>query len=53
MLTNHEILKHNEVNNECEFLHFALLFEVEPDTYKKALDEKVCKFEIIEEWRAI
>jgi hypothetical protein len=47
-LANHEVIPDNEVN-EGDFLHFALLADAEPLSYKKALDEMMWKAAMIEE----
>ena len=48
-LVGHEITPDNLVNEEGEFVHFALLANAEPINYEVALNEDVWKNDVIEE----
>jgi len=52
-LDGHEITPYNEVNEEVEFVHFALSAYSEPINYEIEMTEKVWKNAMIEELNAI
>jgi len=52
-LDGHEITPDNQVNEEGEFVHFALLADAESINYEAALNEKVWKNAMIEELNSI
>ena len=52
-LVDHEVIPDNEVNDEGDFVHFALLADSELINYEIALTEKVWKDVMIEELDAI
>ena len=52
-LAGHEVTPNNLVNDEGEFVHFALLANAEPINYEVALNEYVWKNAMIEELNSI
>jgi len=52
-LTDCEVTSDNAVNDEGDFIHFALLADVEPVNYKEALKTDVWKTTMIEELQSI
>jgi len=52
-LVGHEITPDNEVNEEGEFVNFALLANSEPINYEITMTEKVWKNAMIEELNTI
>lgn len=52
-LARHEITHDDQVNEEGEFIHFALLADAEPINYEITLNEEVWKSAMIEELNSI
>lgn len=52
-LVNYELSTDAEVNEEGNFIHFAMLVDSEPLDYMEALREKVWKDVMIEELKSI
>jgi len=52
-LAGHEVTPDNLVNEEGEFVHFALLADAEPINYEVALNEDVYKNAMIKELNSI
>jgi len=52
-LTDCEVTSDNAVNDEGDFIHFALLADAEPVNYKEALKTDVWKRAMVEELRSI